>query len=141
MVNPHRAILPTGSRFHHVGVACRSLDKAQAGLRALGYEPAGTQFIDPVQGVEGIFVEGSGPRLELLAPWDGSTVLDPWLRNGSGMYHLGYEVPDIDSAICAALDADARQVTSPVPAVAFGGRRIAFLMLRVPLMLELIELG
>jgi methylmalonyl-CoA/ethylmalonyl-CoA epimerase len=86
-------------------------------------------------------MEGTGPRLELLAPWDGSTVLDPWLRNGSRIYHLGYEVADIDSAIRAALNADARQVTSPVPAVAFDGRRIAFLMLRVPLMIELIELG
>jgi methylmalonyl-CoA/ethylmalonyl-CoA epimerase len=141
MMNPPQAILPTGSRFHHVGVACRSLENAQADLRALGYERAGTQFVDPLQGVVGIFMEGTGPRLELLAPWDGSTVLDPWLRNGSRIYHLGYEVADIDSAIRAALNADARQVTSPVPAVAFDGRRIAFLMLRVPLMIELIELG
>ena len=49
-----------------------------------------------------MFVEGLGPRLELLAPLEGSTVLDPWLRGGSRMYHLAYEVADLDAAVAAA---------------------------------------
>jgi methylmalonyl-CoA/ethylmalonyl-CoA epimerase len=123
-----------------VGVACRSLEEGEAGLRALGYEPAGAQFTDTQLGVKGLFAEGPGPRLELLAPLEGSTVLDPWLQRGSRMYHLAYEVDNLDTAVSAAVQADARQITAPTPAVAFGGRRICFFMLGIRLLVELIEL-
>jgi methylmalonyl-CoA/ethylmalonyl-CoA epimerase len=138
-VNPG-LILPPDSRFHHVGVACRSLDEAQAGLCALGYEAAGAQFSDAGLGVKGLFVEGPGPRLELLEPLEGSAVLDPWLRGGSRIYHLAYEVGDLEATVAAAVQDDAVQVSGPAPAVAFDGRRVCFCMLRVRVLIELIEL-
>jgi methylmalonyl-CoA/ethylmalonyl-CoA epimerase len=134
-------ILPPGSRFHHVGVACRGLDEPQAGLRLLGYEPVGEPFSDPRQGVAGRFLEGPGPRLELLAPLPGSAVLEPWLQGGSRIYHLAYEVGDFEAALRAARDTGARQTSPPTPAAAFDGRRISFFMLRVRLLVELIELA
>lgn len=140
MLSPAGLILPPSSRFHHLGVACRDLDDEQAGLRCLGYEPVGARFTDSLQGIIGVFVEGLGPRLELLAPLKGSAVLDPWLRGGSRVYHLAYEVADMEEAVSAASGADARRISGPVPAVAFEGRRICFLMLRIRLLVELIEL-
>lgn len=141
MVHLSGSLLSPDSRFHHVGVACRDLDDELAGLRLLGYESAGAPFSDPRQGIVGMFVEGAGPRLELLAPLPGSAVLDPWLRGGSRMYHLAYEVPDLEEAVSLARRADARQISAPVPAVAFAERRICFLMLRIRLLIELIELA
>jgi methylmalonyl-CoA/ethylmalonyl-CoA epimerase len=140
-VTPAAVVLPDGSRFHHIGVACRDLADEQAGMRALGYEPVGAPFTDPRQGISGVFVEGTGPRLELLAPLEGSAVLDPWLRGGSRMYHLAYEVADLDGAVAAAVADGARLVSGPVAAVAFQQRRISFLMLQVRLLTELIELA
>lgn len=139
MTDPAGAFLPEGSVFHHIGVACRDLDDEQTGLRCLGYEPAGPRFTDPTQGIEGVFVEGMGPRLELLAPLEGSSVLDPWLRTGSRMYHLAYEVTDIEEAAAAADGGGGLLLRAPVPAVAFDQRRICFVMLRVRLLVELIE--
>jgi methylmalonyl-CoA/ethylmalonyl-CoA epimerase len=132
------ALLPAEASFHHIGVACRDLDREQEGLATLGYQPAGARFVDQTQGIAGVFLEGSGPRLELLAPLPGRDVLDPWLH-GAKMYHLAYEVDDLDGALVAAGRVRARQVSRPVPAVAFEGRRICFVMLRTMFLLELIE--
>jgi methylmalonyl-CoA/ethylmalonyl-CoA epimerase len=131
--------LPPTSRFHHVGVACTDLEAEKAGVRALGYESVGGPFTDRRQGVTGLFLEGIGPRLELLAPLEGSDVLDPWLRSKAKMYHLAYEVDDLADAIGDAKKVGARPLSPPVPAVAFEDRQICFLMLRSMLLVELIE--
>jgi methylmalonyl-CoA/ethylmalonyl-CoA epimerase len=132
-------ILPAGSSFHHIGVACRDLVREQEGLADLGYQPSGAQFTDPRQGVVGLFLEGPGPRLELLAPSGDSQVLDPWLSGRAKMYHLAYEVPQLDEALHAAAAAGAPRVSEPVPALAFDDRAICFVVLRNLFLVELIE--
>jgi methylmalonyl-CoA/ethylmalonyl-CoA epimerase len=132
-------ILEADARFHHIGVACRDLQREQDGLELLGYAPAGERFSDPGQGITGLFLEGRGPRLELLAPLDGSDTLDPWLAGRAKMYHLAYEVPDLSAAIDAASAAGCRIISGPTPAVAFGGRAICFVMLRTLDLVEFIE--
>jgi methylmalonyl-CoA/ethylmalonyl-CoA epimerase len=136
---PPPQFLPGGSEFHHVGVACKSLESEQGIMRGLGYKPVGEPFTDPRQGVTGVFLEGLGPRLELLAPLPDSDVLDPWLRSNAKLYHLAYLVQEMDRALWSAGSAGARQVSRAVPAVAFGDRRIAFLMLPDLLLVEFIE--
>jgi methylmalonyl-CoA/ethylmalonyl-CoA epimerase len=135
------SILGAGARFHHVGLACRDMDREEAGLSALGYARVGAPFSDPRQGIAGLFLDGPGPQLELLAPLEGSSVLDPWLAGRAKMYHLAYEVPEFDKAIAAAQAAGGRIVSEPVPSVAFDGRRICFVMLRNLFLVELIESG
>lgn len=132
-------ILPPGSTFHHVGVACRDLARELEGLEGLGYREIGAEFTDPIQGVTGLFLEGPGPRLELLAPSGESQVLDPWLTGRAKMYHLAYEVPELAQALSAAAAAGARRVSEPVPAVAFDRREICFVMLRNLFLVELIQ--
>jgi methylmalonyl-CoA/ethylmalonyl-CoA epimerase len=131
--------LGSEARFHHIGVACRDLEREQGGFAALGYMPVGDQFTDARQGVVGLFLEGSGPRLELLAPFEDSDTLAPWLSGRAKMYHLAYEVIGLDEAMARAGGVSARLVSKPTPAVAFGGRNICFLMLRTMFLVELIE--
>lgn len=129
--------------FHHVGYACRDLDAELAGLSVLGYSAVEARFEDPGQGVAGLFCEDAagGPRIELLAPLPGCDVLDPWLRGPAKLYHLAYEVPEIEPAIDRATREGARLVRPPVPAVAFDGRPIAFLMLPTRLLVEYVGLA
>lgn len=127
--------------FHHIGYACRDLDAEAKQLAPLGYRPEGPDFVDPRQKVQGRFLSGGGPRLELLVPEGDSTTLDPWLKSGIKMYHLGYEAPDLSACIEQLVRARARLIVQPTPAVAFGGRPIAFLMLPKMLMIELIQKG
>jgi methylmalonyl-CoA/ethylmalonyl-CoA epimerase len=125
--------------FHHLGVACRDLDAEEQVWTPLGYVRESADFEDPRQQIRGRFLVGPGPRLELLVGTPGSTVLDPWLSRGIKIYHQAFEVPAVAGAIEALVVDGARVVVEPVPAVAFGGREIAFLMLRNGSLIEVIQ--
>jgi methylmalonyl-CoA/ethylmalonyl-CoA epimerase len=110
-----------GLQFHHIGIACRDLDKEMRSFAMVGYKLEGERFFDPLQKIHGCFLVGLGPRIELLAPMDDASPVMPWLQKGVKMYHQAYEVESIENA------------------VAFGGRKIAFLMFPNLLLVELIE--
>jgi methylmalonyl-CoA/ethylmalonyl-CoA epimerase len=125
--------------FHHLGVACRSLDTEAAAWTALGYVAEGPDFTDPIQQVSGRFLVGQGPRLELLVAAGPDSPIPAMLARGVKIYHQAYETPDFDGVL-AALRARRWKVTvGPVPAIAFGGRRIAFLMNASMNLVEIIE--
>ena len=128
-----------GLGFHHVGLACADLDAEERVFARLGYTREGPDFEDPVQGVRGRFLVGAGPRLELLCELPTGTVLGPWLRKGVKMYHVAYEAADLAAADIAVTALGARRVVAPVPAVAFGGRCIAFYMMPNGFLIELID--
>jgi methylmalonyl-CoA/ethylmalonyl-CoA epimerase len=128
-----------GLVFHHVGVACRSIDAELREFAALGYVVEGPRFVDPLQGIRGQFVCGAAPRLELLEALDEEGgVLAPWMRSGIKLYHLAYETEALATSIVTMRAEGAKLVVEPVPAVAFAGREIAFLMLRNRMLVELI---
>lgn len=125
--------------FHHIGLACRNLDREARSQALLGYHPEQPDFEDPLQGIRGRFLVGPGPRLELVTPTRPEGVLDPWLQRGAKMYHLAFTVPDLAAELERLEAQGARLVTGPVPAVAFAGRAIAFLMLPSLMLIELIQ--
>jgi len=62
----------------------------------------------------------------------------PWRKSGIKLYHLAYLVKDLPVALESLKSQGARVVVSPVPAAAFGGRHISFVMLPNLLLVELI---
>ena len=125
--------------FHHVGVACADVASEAERLAPLGYRMEGERFIDSRQGVRGLFLTGQAPRLELLEAIDAAPgVLTPWLRSGIKLYHLAYETSDLDASIERLRSDGAKLVVAAVEAVAFAGRRVAFLMLPNRMLIELI---
>jgi methylmalonyl-CoA/ethylmalonyl-CoA epimerase len=139
--NPVRTpIAPlTGFRFHHIGLACRDIEKEAKALRLLGYEIEGQHFTDPLQKIHGCFLVGPGPRMELLAPVDESSPIVSWLNRDVKMYHQAYEVEAIVPALAVLSAQHAVVVSRAKPAVAFGRRKVAFLMLPNNLLVEMIE--
>lgn len=133
--------LPAGYQFHHFGYATESLEKELRWLTAIGYEPEGAEFTDPIQGIVGLFLVGAGPRIELLQNLSGKSTLTPWLDNGIRIYHFGYLVQDVLQAVSWAQGLGAKITVPAVPAVAFEGRLISFVMLRSRMMLEFIQEG
>jgi methylmalonyl-CoA/ethylmalonyl-CoA epimerase len=128
-----------GLAFHHVGVACRDLNTEERLFSALGYEREGPDFLDPIQGVHGRFLVRGGPRLELLCNQEGRGVLSAWLKNRTKFYHIAYETENLAGSGAELAQLGAKQVVAPVPAVAFGQRKIAFYMLPNLAMIELIS--
>jgi methylmalonyl-CoA/ethylmalonyl-CoA epimerase len=80
--------------------------------------------------------------LELVAPMAGESKLANALaKRGEGLHHLCYEVSDI-AAACEHLRAGRQMMLAgPTPAVAFGGRPIAWFMDRAGFLTELVEAG
>jgi methylmalonyl-CoA/ethylmalonyl-CoA epimerase len=137
---PETPVFLGGRAFHHIGYATKSLVREREFFQQLGYVQKGEDFIDPEQGIRGCFLEGLGPRLELLENLPGSDTLTPWLNSGIRMYHLAYEVENLAGAILWARGKRGRMTVAPVSAVAFEGRSICFFAFREGPMLEFIEL-
>jgi methylmalonyl-CoA/ethylmalonyl-CoA epimerase len=129
-----------GLQFHHIGIACRDIDAELRALAMVGYELEGERFSDPLQKIQGCFLVGPGPRVELLTPMDDSSPIISWLEKGVKMYHQAYEVESIEQAIATLAAQRAVVLSRAKPAVAFGGRKIVFLMFPNCLLVELIEL-
>ena len=131
--------LGPGVVLHHLGVACRNVAADSAGLERLGFVREGEDFDDRRQGIKGRFLVGPGVRFELLEDLPGSNTLAPWLASRVRIYHQAYLVDDLDSSLARLLAAGARITRPPLPAVAFGGRRVAFAMLPELMLIELVE--
>jgi methylmalonyl-CoA/ethylmalonyl-CoA epimerase len=125
--------------FHHLGIACRDLEVLSSEYQALGYEQEGDEFVDNNQHVRGRFFTGPGPRVELLVESDDTRVLEPWLKNGTRVYHQAFLVEDLEKALLDVTNSGAHVVVEPVEAVAFQNRKIAFAMTRNLQLIEFIE--
>ena len=125
--------------FHHLGVACHDLASEMSRFKTLGYRQEADVFRDPVQKIEGVFLAGPGPRLELLAPLHASSPVRSWLEKGVKYYHQAFEVASVDRSLEQMRIRHGRVVSPPQPGVAFGGRLIAFVMLPGMILIEMIQ--
>jgi methylmalonyl-CoA/ethylmalonyl-CoA epimerase len=133
-----------GFKLRHVGVAVPSLAPATETLSTLfGYRVVSGPFDDPIQKVSVNFLTRSDndvTEIELIAPLsEDSPITSMLAKSGGGAYHLCFETSDIDQALVHAKNNGCMIVSPPVPAVAFGGRRIAWIYTRSQQLFELVE--
>lgn len=126
--------------FHHIGIACRSIEKTKRFYVSMGYE-ATTTVDDPIQHVRVCFLTNPGaPCIELLEPLDDMNPLSRTLESvGVSPYHTCYEVQDIKAAIDDLRSQRFLLVSGPVPACAMNDRQVAFLYKKDNGLLELVE--
>ncbi|MBI3543820.1 MAG: VOC family protein [Deltaproteobacteria bacterium] len=126
--------------FHHVGVITDELDAAVEFYRGLGYAP-GPTYADDVQKLTIIFVEKAGsPLIELIRPLGDESPARDWIgRITAGAYHTAYTARDFDAAVGEMKKKRMKKVLGPVPAVAFGGKRVAFFWNTAVGLVELVE--
>ncbi len=128
--------------LHHIGFVVAGLDPAIAGFtRSVAAEWDGRTWEDPQQGVRVAFLAtgGSPVQIELVAPLGEASPVAQFLERGGGLHHLCYEVADLEASIADMHALGNLLVRPPAPAVAFEGRRIAWLMTREKLLIELLE--
>lgn len=128
-------------KLHHVGIVVPNLDSwGVAYASSIGLEPASEIVHDPIQKVRLQFWGGpSAGLLELIEPAAPDSPVWGELKKGGGLNHLCFEVDDLDRQIQDAVTGGAILAVSPVPAVAFSGRRIAFLFFRKVGLIEFLE--
>ncbi len=133
-----------GFKLRHVGVAVPSLGPTTEMLSTLfGYKVVSGPFDDPIQKVSVNFLAKSDQdvaEIELIAPLaEDSPITAMLAKGGGGAYHLCFETGDMEGALDHAKKNGCIVVSAPVPAVAFGGRRIAWIYTRSKQLFELVE--
>lgn len=131
--------LPIKLQFHHVGLACRKLAPEMMAHRLLGFEAESAMFHDHTQRICGIFMVNGPMRIELLEPAAADSPVNDMLKHGQKMYHQGFTCDHIHEAVRYLEGEGARMISPPLPAAAFSGKEISFLMLRTLLIVELIQ--
>jgi len=133
-----------GFKLRHVGVAVPTLGPTTEMLSSLfGYRVISGPFDDPIQKVSVNFLTQSDQdiaEIELIAPLtDDSPIKSTLAKGGGAAYHLCFETNDIDKAIEHAKKNGCILLGQPVPATAFGGRRIAWIYTSSRQLFELVE--
>ena len=112
-------------RFHHIGVACRNIGEEIAELSRVHDIVSQTPVVnDPEQDAEvAMLTLSDGTLMELVA----GPQVETLVKKHIGLYHLCFEVADIQSEIDRLVGEGARLVVPPKPAALFDGRTVAFL--------------
>lgn len=131
-------------KLHHIGILVRNMDKAARHyVSQLGYVLRSNVLHDPVQTahVQFLKLQDDSSYLELVAPDGPDSKLSNQLKKGGGLNHLCYAVGNIEECCERLIAGGMFSLQNPVDAVAFPGRRIAWLMGRDGIPVELVEDG
>ena len=117
-------------KIDHIGYAVKRMDKALSAFEKLGYtfEPT---IEDCDRNIRIAFGEKDGYRIELVCPLDKkqASPVDQYLSNTLGTpYHICYSSIEFDHDIERLQNQGFKVIIEPRPAVAFGGKRVVFMM-------------
>jgi len=129
--------------FHHIGFVVASIPTSVQGfVDSLQAKWDGTIFHDPNQAVRVTFLRGrhaGNPLFELVEPAGDNSPVIPFLKRGGGLHHLCYEIDNLEDQLALSRAQGGLVVRPPLPAVAFEGRRIAWVYTKNKLLLEFLE--
>jgi len=137
------AVAPSAATFHHIGFVVASIaNSVQGFLDSLQAEWDSVVFHDPNQVVRVTFLQGkhaADPLFELVEPAGEQSPVIPFLKRGGGLHHLCYEIESLENQLELSRAQGGLVVRPPLPAVAFGGRRIAWVYTKNKLLIEYLE--
>ena len=129
--------------LHHVGFVVADIAAAVPGfIRSLGASWDEKIYEDPNQSVKVTFLttRAGDAQIELVEPLgEHSPVLRFLNDKGGGMHHVCYEVADLEQQMAKMRAQGSVIARRPKPAVAFQGRRIAWMLTPEKLLIELLE--
>ena len=129
--------------LHHLGCVVPSISTvAEAFAASISASWDGHIIHDPLQRVRVAFfrpADARNPVYELVEPAGDNSPVTNFLKKGGGLHHVCYEIDDLELGLKEASGAGWLMVSPPKPAVAFGGRRIAWIYSKDRLLMELLE--
>jgi len=129
--------------LHHIGFVVASIRPAMDRfLRSPGAAWDQQVFDDTYQKVRVAFLTtgGAEPQIELVEPVGEDSPVRRFLaQKGGGLHHFCYQTDDLEAELRLMRSQRAILVRKPAPAVAFGGRRIAWMLTQEKLLVEFLE--
>jgi len=131
------------SRFHHAGYVVPSISEAIAEYQAVfSLDWDGEIIHDPLQIVRVTFLPSNRTHeatVELVEPAGPRSPVLKFADAGGGLHHVCYEVDNLNAQIASAQEAGCILVRVPLPAAAFGGRKIAWVKSASGQLVELLQ--
>jgi methylmalonyl-CoA/ethylmalonyl-CoA epimerase len=132
----------SGLALHHVGFAVAAIElTTRSYVTRYGYAIRTPVIHDPLQTafVQFLALPGDHVYLELVSPDGPESRLSSAVRRGGGLNHLCYVADDLEKVAEWLVQSEMMQISPPQSAVAFGGRRICWLVGEDMLPIELVE--
>lgn len=129
-------------RIDHIGYLVGNLEKALRKFETLGYQAVSGVTRDTVRLVDICFIQLDVYTIELVSPYDKSSVAAGMMKKYKNMpYHICYEADDFLAEL-QRLEADGfTRIDQPCPAPALEGRKVCFLFGSGAGMIEILEKG
>lgn len=128
--------------LHHVGYVVADIAASIENFaRSVGATWDGAISEDPNQRVKVAFLTGrvQDAQIELVEPVGAGSPVREFLQKGGGLHHVCYEVGDLEAELSSFRNRGALIAKRPKPAIAFEGRRIAWVLTAEKLLVELLE--
>ena len=128
--------------FDHLGIAVtntqRFLEESLIGaFPSISLE---AKILDPLQDVWVQFLSMSNLRIELLEPASVQSPVSNVLKDKTYvLHHVCFKVPNLEQALALSELQGCILIKSPLPAIALGDRKVAFVMGKDRLLWELLE--
>jgi methylmalonyl-CoA epimerase len=114
-------------RIDHIGVAVQEIEPALELYRDSFHLQLAHREVVEDQGVEAVLMDVGENHVELLAPLGPETPIGRFLaRQGPGLHHVAYQVPDIDATLAALRQAGLALIDEH-PRTGIRGSRVAFM--------------
>jgi methylmalonyl-CoA/ethylmalonyl-CoA epimerase len=132
-----------GMRFHHIGYAVKDIRSYLDNFLIPMFSPERVTepVTDPLQRVTVCFVDmPGGMTIELIEPFGENSPVDSVIGSSrGGLYHMCFETDDLDAELKRFRRKGCVPLGKPVPATAFGGRRIVFMLTPERDLVEVLE--
>ncbi|HEW92376.1 MAG TPA: VOC family protein [Thermotogaceae bacterium] len=127
-------------KIHHFGYAVREIKKARERFKELGFVEDSQIIEDVKRSVLILFMKKEGHRIELVSPMrDGSSIDSILAKVGPTLYHICYEVDNLENSITRLKKSKYLLLYQPSEAIALGNKRVAFMYNALVGIVELVE--
>lgn len=128
-------------KLNHIGIVVSNIEKKLKFYEKICDSPISLPSIitDKIQGVKVCFINIGKIALELIEPLDETSPVSNFLKKGGGFNHLCFETDNMEEALRWTKDIGGIVVKKPLPAAAFGGKRIAFASFKGSILMEFLE--
>ncbi|MCR4321652.1 MAG: VOC family protein [Candidatus Brocadiaceae bacterium] len=128
--------------FEHIGIAVNDIKECLNLFSDLfNVEEVSEIYEDDLQNINILFMNLPGTKIELISPLNRTkkSPVDSLLKKNISYYHLCFRTKCLEETILQLVKRGAIEVVKPIPAVAFGNSKIAFLFIKHLGMIELVE--
>jgi len=125
----------------HICFAVKNLEEGVAyWSRVFGYRQKTRMVVNTLQKVKVIFIEKENSlTVKLIEPLEDNLSLVGFVNRGGGFHHICFRCDDIDNGVAGLKEKGLITLVQPQPGEAFNNHRIAFMLGKYGLNIELID--